>query len=63
MCISDYIAPMQINGLGCIFGIWEHIELMNICVDAFWSKMLDINPAYLSGNMQDLMAGGKLHIA
>ena len=53
----------QIIGLGCIFGIWKHIELLDICVDAFWRKLFDINPSFFSGNMQDLMAGGKLHIA
>ena len=45
----------QIIGLGCIFGIWKHIE--------FWRKLFDINPSFFSGNMQDLMAGGKWHIA
>ena len=61
--VHSRIAPMQIIGLGCIFGIWKHIELLDICVDAFWRKLFDINPSFFSGNMQDLMAGGKWHIA
>ena len=61
LCIPEQ-RPCKSLDRAVSFG-FGNIQLLNICMDAFWRKLFDINPAYFSGNMQDLMAGGKLHIA